>query len=98
MSDHVPYYIKSHTTPQSWLGIKVREFKEPKFHIGTTLELALIRDGADPIQYRYRDRYQRNSRIGFFRSNLRRNPIFMIHVCALTLAAEMTPKGIPRGC
>jgi len=29
MSDHVPYYIKSHTTPQSWPGIKVREFKEP---------------------------------------------------------------------
>jgi len=43
MSDHVPYYIKSHTTPQSWPGIKVREFKEPKFHIGTTLELALIK-------------------------------------------------------
>ena len=56
-----------------------------------------IRDGADPIQYRYRGRYQRNSRIGFSRSNLRRYPISMSHVCALTLSAEMTPKVIPAG-
>uniref|UniRef100_A0A8C4GZ99 Ig-like domain-containing protein n=1 Tax=Dicentrarchus labrax TaxID=13489 RepID=A0A8C4GZ99_DICLA len=37
---------------------------------------------------------ERNSRIGISRSNLRRFPISMSHVCALTLSAEMTPQVI----